>query len=266
MVRVVHHASRTVERFSFDLNGGPITVTVYSARKPLGLSLLLGPGSDGSQRNPFIVEYATELARRRVLAVTYDFPYAAHGAKKPDRNEILKACCRGAIAAARECRPKNHLFVGGKSLGASISAQVVADGGEDVADVLGVVALGFPLHPVGRPDVQRDTDLRRLTVPVFFAQGTREVFGTPDELRPTIDLLPDGSELFVVPGGDHSFAVTARDRPQADVHASVADAMVQWMQRVAEGSKGKVSVTRAGRRPIAPHLRDQLRLLRRRAT
>jgi uncharacterized protein len=252
------------EQFPIDIEGQRITATVFPAQEPLRLTLVLGPGSDGSQHNPFVATYASELARRGVLVLTYDFPYAARGVSKPDSNHVLKASCRAAIVAARECRPKNRLFAGGKSLGARISTQVLAEGGDDVAPVLGLVALGFPLHPVGHPEKRRDAHLGRLEVPMLFVQGTRDALGTAHDLRPTVDAMSRGSDLIAVAGGDHSFLVGRHDHPpQADVHASIQDAIVQWMRGIAE-SGGPAPRPRPRR--VASHLRDQLRSLHRRTT
>jgi predicted alpha/beta-hydrolase family hydrolase len=110
-----------VERFRFDVDGEKLTALVYAASKPIGSTLLLGHGASGGQRGPFMVDYATALAKRGVLVMTYDFPFMEHRREKPDPNEALQACCRAAIAAAWQCRPKNRLFVGGKSLGARIA-------------------------------------------------------------------------------------------------------------------------------------------------
>lgn len=250
------------ERFSFDVDGERLTAFVYTAaRKPLGSTLLLAHGASAGQRSTFIVDYATGLAERGVLVITYDFPFAQHGQRSPNSNEALRACCRAAIVAARQCRPRNRLFIGGKSLGGRISTEVAAEGGEEVDDLAGIVVLGYPLHPVGRPAALRSHHLRDLRLPVMFVQGTRDVFGAPDELR---QVLPRarGSEIHVVDGGDHSFSVPKRSPlTQAEVHEGIKDAIALWMSAIGSGRGATSPLPKV--RPIPSRVRSQLRALRR---
>jgi alpha-beta hydrolase superfamily lysophospholipase len=141
------------ERFSFDVDGERLTALAYHPKKPMGATFLLGHGASAGQRDTLITEYAAALAERGVLVVTYDFPFIERGQERPDRDEVLQAACRAAIVAARQCRPKNRLFVGGKSLGGRVASEVVEAGGEEeeIDDVAGVVILGYPLHPLDSP-------------------------------------------------------------------------------------------------------------------
>jgi uncharacterized protein len=94
--------------------------------------------------------------------------------------------------------------VGGKSMGGRIASQVAGANGDDIA---GLVFLGYPLHPPGRPDILRTKHLPDIDAPMLFVQGSRDAFGTPDELTPIIRNLTAPAELCVVEGGDHSFKV-----------------------------------------------------------
>jgi len=250
------------ERFRFDVGGEKLTALVYTPVKPVGSTLLLGHGASAGQRDQFIVDYATALAKRGVLVVTYDFPFMQHERKKPDPGEVLEECCRAAIVAARECRPKNHLFVGGKSLGGRIASEVVAAGGEDVDDVAGVVVLGYPLHPMGKPAAARARHLLDLTVPLLIVQGTHDVFGTPTELRRILRELPRGSEVHAVEG-DHSFKAPKNGAlTQREIQDELQDEVARWITEVA--AMGQHTWSRS--RPVAQRMSTQLRALRRRAT
>ena len=259
------------ERFHFEVDGEELTAVVYAATKPIGATLLLGPGASGGQRDRFIVDYATALAERGVLVVTYDFPFSAHGRRAPDPNEVLEECCRAAIVAAGQCRPKNRLFVGGKSLGGRVASEVVAAGGEEVDGVVGVVVLGYPLHAIGKPEAARTRHLPDLRVPALIVQGTRDAFGTADELRSVLDGLPEGSEIHAVDGGDHSFAVGRHGRSQGDVDASIHDEIARWISATASAPRRSAGAGRSSSRPsgagqAASHLRRQLRAMRRQAS
>jgi predicted alpha/beta-hydrolase family hydrolase len=250
------------ERFPVDIDGERTTAVAYTATDPLGLTLLLGHGVSGDQHGPFIVDYATELARRGVLVVTYDFPLAEHGRATRNATE-LEACCRAAIVAARQCHPKNRLFVGGKSLSGRIASRVAAEGGSEMDDVTGLLILGYPLHAVGKPALRGAQHLSRVEVPVFIAQGERDALGAPEEVRSVVAGLPKGSELYVVEGGDHSFVVSRREpRAQEKVHARVQEEIVRWMVQVAQSSVPLGAHARP--RPVAARKREQLRLLHRR--
>lgn len=223
------------QRFRFDADGEELTAQVYPASKPLGFSLLLGHGTRAGQHDSFIVDYATGLAERGALVVTYDFPFTEHGRRTMDRPDVLEECCRAAIVAARQCRPKNRLFIGGKSLGGRVACGVAAAGGDEVSDISGLVLLGFPLHEIGAPQAPRWGRLREVRAPALLVQGTRDVFGTAEELRPALADLPKGSRVHAVEGGDHSFAVPARlSQTQASVHADIQDEIVRWMSEIAQ--------------------------------
>jgi predicted alpha/beta-hydrolase family hydrolase len=263
------------ERFHFDVDGEKLTAIVYPAVKPLGSTLLLGHGASAGQRDRFMVDYATGLAERGVLVVTYDFPFMEHGRRNPDSSDVLAACCRAATVAARQCRPKNRLFIGGKSLGGRIASEVAAAGGDEVDDLSGIVLLGYPLHPVGKRTALRWRHLLDLRVPALFVQGTRDVFGTPDDLRGLLSALPPNSEVHAVSGGDHSFTVSKRGPlTQSQVHAEIMDDVARWIAAVPSAAKAKArpkvkATQRVRARPqpsaarAASRVREGLRSLRR---
>lgn len=172
-----------------------------------------------------MVQAARGLAARGVSTATFDFPYMASGRKVPDRAEVLEAAWRDAVVAAREAFPGLPLFIGGKSMGGRIASQIAARGGEGLA---GLVFLGYPLHPPGKRDQRRDAHLPLIDVPMLFVQGSRDAFGTADEIRSLLNRLPRAS-LHEVDGGDHSLKVAGRGAPDADrVMAEVLDAVARW--------------------------------------
>src|SRR5207244_1356215 len=120
----------------------------------------------------------------------------------PDPNSRLEACYRSVIDAVRGRRRSGagRLAIGGKSMGGRIASQVAAAGAGELA---GLVFLGYPLHPPGRSDRLRSAHLPAVKAPMLFVQGSRDAFGTPDELRPIIAPLAPPGELHVVKGGDH---------------------------------------------------------------
>jgi len=210
-----------------------VTALLYPAgvSNSAGISLILGHGAGTDQRNVFMVSFATELAERGIEAVTFNFLYTEHRRRIPDRNDRLEACYRAVIDAVRHRIGRNALAIGGKSMGGRIASQVAANTPLDLA---GLVFLGYPLHPPGKPDQLRSKHLPSIRAPMLFVQGARDAFGTPDELRPIIRELGTVAELFVIEDGDHSFKVPKKTGiPQQEVHRSILDHVVQWLNKAA---------------------------------
>ena len=212
-----------------------VTAVVYAAapEKRGGVTLLLAHGAGGNQMSPFMVDYAKGLAERGIDTVTFNFLYSEQKRKLPDRNDTLEACWRAMIAAARSGAlspelARSAIAIGGKSMGGRIASQVAA---ADAEGIEGLVLLGYPLHPPGRPDQLRTKHLPAISVPMLIVQGERDAFGTPDELRPVLRTLKARTELYVVAGGDHSFKVPkAAGVAPAQVHARVLDEIARWLR------------------------------------
>lgn len=213
--------------------GESVTATAYAAapRRRAGITLILAHGAGAGQGSPFMVSYASALAARGIDSVTFNFLYMERGKRLPDPNARLEACWRAVIDAVRR-EPglgRNALAIGGKSMGGRLASQV-APGRSDLA---GLVLLGYPLHPPGKPQQQRRRHLPDIAAPMLFVQGARDSFGTPDELRPVLETLR-AAELIVVEQGDHSFAVPKRAGiAQGAVHAAVQDKIAAWLRAAA---------------------------------
>ncbi|HEY6257718.1 MAG TPA: alpha/beta fold hydrolase [Xanthobacteraceae bacterium] len=206
-----------------------VTAILYPAAKGAGIGLILGPGAGAPQTSGFMVTFATELAARGIDTVTFNFPYMEQRRRVPDPNAKLEACYRSVIAAVAQRKiGRGRLAIGGKSMGGRIASQVAAAGAPDVA---GLVLLGYPLHPPGKPEQLRTKHLPAIQAPMLFVQGSRDAFGTPEELRPFINKLKAPAELFVVEGGDHSFKVLKRAGvAQADIYKAVQDRIDHWLR------------------------------------
>ena len=171
--------------------------------------LVLAHGAGGGQHSRFMVEAAKALATRGVTVATFDFPYMSAGRSVPDKAPVLEASWRAAIDAARShaAFAGLPLFIGGKSMGGRIASQVAA---QRVDGITGLVYFGYPLHPPGKPDQRRDRHLPDILEPMLFVQGTRDPFGTAEEIRALLPRLNDRATLFEVPDGDHSFGVRVK--------------------------------------------------------
>ena len=208
---------------------GSVTALRYPAAEPAApLTLVLGHGAGAPQTSDFMTAFAGAFAARGFSTVTFNFPYMEQGRRLPDRSPVLEAAFRAVIAAVRADAGRGRLVIGGKSLGGRMASHVAAAGLDDLA---GLVFLGYPLHPPGQPERLRAEHLARIRAPMLFVQGTRDAFGTPDELALLLAQLGPAVRVHVVEGGDHSFAVPKRGPvPQAEVLARVQDEIARWLR------------------------------------
>jgi len=197
-----------------------------------GVTLILGHGAGAGQTSDFIMSFASGLTARGVDMVTFNFLCREQGRRIPDPNDKLEACYRAVIEAVREQMNsgRDALAIGGKSMGGRIASQVAAAG---IGDLAGLVFLGYPLHPPGRPDRLRAKHLSDIKAPMLFVQGSRDAFGTPDELRPIVTPLEPPADAYVVEGGDHSFKVRkGAGVSQEDIYRAIQDHIAAWLHEV----------------------------------
>jgi uncharacterized protein len=200
--------------------------TTFPAEGDAAAVLVLAHGAGAGQKHPFMVAAAKGLAARRISVVTFDFPYVRERRHAPDKAPVLESAFRDVIDATHEWAVAKQLFIGGKSMGGRMATHLGAQG---LDGLLGIVALGYPLHPPGRPDKPRTEHLPSIRVPVLIVQGERDTFGNPDELKPVIATMKTTKvTLHVVAGGDHSLAV--RGRQKDAVFEGVLDVVASWMR------------------------------------
>jgi predicted alpha/beta-hydrolase family hydrolase len=212
-----------------------------------GVTFILGHGAGAGQTSGFIIEFAAALAARGIDIVTFDFLYAEQRRRIPDPGARLEACFRAVIEAVHHRNP-TMLAIGGKSMGGRIASQVAAGG---VGELVGLVFLGYPLHPPGRPDRLRAAHLPDVRAPMLFVQGSRDAFGTPAELQPIIARLDVPTDLYVVDGGDHSFRVPkSTGITQQEVFRAIQDRIAAWLR--AQASSSAVPFVEPEHRPSAP--------------
>ena len=113
-------------------------------------------------------------------------------------------------------------------MGGRIASQVAASQAKDVA---GLVFLGYPLHPPGRLDKMRDAHLKDIKAPMLFVQGTRDAFGTPDELRVIIKRDKLSATIYVIEGGDHSFKAPKSAGTPQEIYESILGEIVRWINQ-----------------------------------
>jgi predicted alpha/beta-hydrolase family hydrolase len=184
-------------------------------------------GAGAGINHKFMEDFADGLAERKIATFRYQFPYMEKGSRRPDRAEVAHEAVRAAVRSARELVPGILLFAGGKSFGGRMTSQ--AQVLEPLPGVKGLVFLGFPLHPTGKPSVFRAEHLTAIKIPMLFLQGARDGLAEMELLAPVMKGLKRAT-LYVVENGDHSFHVPARlGKTDAAVMGEILDRMVSWI-------------------------------------
>jgi predicted alpha/beta-hydrolase family hydrolase len=209
-----------------------VTALLYPAAKATKakLTLILGHGAGANQLSGFMRLFAAGLAERGLDVVTFNFLYMEQGRKIPDPAPRLESCYRAVIdwVVKHKQLKGNRLVIGGKSMGGRIASQVAASQPDDID---GLVFLGYPLHPPGRPDKLRSEHLPKIKAPMLFAQGSRDAFGTKEEISGLIKKLKLPAELYSIEGGDHSLkAPKSAGVPQEQIYSDAMDKISEWVK------------------------------------
>jgi len=214
-------------------DAGSVTAMLYPAAKNnrAAVTIILGHGAGADQMSGFMRMAAEGLAARGLDALTFNFLYKEQKRGAPDPKAKLESCYRAVIEATRQQKKlkDNRLVIGGKSMGGRIASQVAAQDSDRIA---GLVFLGYPLHPPGRLDKMRDEHLPQIKAPMLFVQGSRDAFGTEDEIKSIIKKHRLKADLYVVTSGDHSFKVPKSVKPQQQVYEEVMDEVARWCREL----------------------------------
>ncbi|HEX3331660.1 MAG TPA: alpha/beta fold hydrolase [Gaiellales bacterium] len=190
--------------------------------------LVLAHGAGSGMRTPFMAGFAEEIGRLGVATLRFDFPYMQAGRRAPDRPPVLLDAWREAFAEGVARAGGRPVFAGGKSMGGRIASMAAAEG----MPAAGLVFLGYPLHPPGRPEKIRDAHLPDVPVPMLFLQGSRDSFARPDLLAGVLSRLGPRAEHVEIAGGDHSFRVPGGPRDAEVIGASLAEPAARFIRAV----------------------------------
>jgi predicted alpha/beta-hydrolase family hydrolase len=222
-----------------------LTITINDAARVSALltapdgaraCLVLAHGAGAGMTHSFMAAVAAGLGERGIACLRYQFPYMEQRSKRTDPPKVAHAAVRAAVAEAARLSPGLPLFAGGKSFGGRMTSQ--AQSTAPLAGVRGLVFLGFPLHPAGKPSRERATHLSAVRVPMLFLQGTRDALAELDQLQPVCAALGACATLTLFADADHSFHVPARTgRKDAEVLAELLDAAAVWIDGVLGGRR-----------------------------
>jgi uncharacterized protein len=207
------------------LDGGDCVSGLLHAPGHARACYVLAHGAGAGMTHPFMAAITDALSDRGIATMRYQFPYMEKRSKRPDPPKVAQSAVRAAVAEAAKQLPKLPLFAGGKSFGGRMTSQ--AQAASALQNVRGLIFLGFPLHPAGRPSDERAEHLFAVQIPTLFMQGTRDALANLSLLEPVVARLGKPATLELFAEADHSFHV--RGRKDNDVIPELADAVVRWI-------------------------------------
>jgi predicted alpha/beta-hydrolase family hydrolase len=164
--------------------------------------ITLAHGAGAGMNHPFMVTLAKSLSESRIATMRFNFPFTEGKKGRPDPPAIAHKTVEAAIVKAKELFPKVPVFVSGKSFGGRMTSQYLSTHHE--TSVKGIIFYGFPLHPPGKPSVERAEHLKDVKTPMLFLQGTRDELAKWDLIESVCASLPL-AKLVKIEGADHSF-------------------------------------------------------------
>lgn len=214
------------------LGAGATTSGLLVAPASARACYVFAHGAGAGMNHAFMAGMADGLAQRGIATLRFQFPYMEHGSKRPDAPAVAQAAVRAAVLEAARQLPGLPIFAGGKSYGGRMTSQ--AQAAQPLPGVRGIVFVGFPLHPAGKPSVERAKHLADVALPMLFLQGTRDELAELELIRQQTSKLEGRATLHVVDGADHSFHVLVRSgRTDAQVREELLDTIARWIDGVA---------------------------------
>ena len=206
-------------------------VSALLTRPPNATRLLvLGHGASSNMRTPLLTKLADHLAGAGIATFRYNFPYSEHGRGR-NSNPTCMETIRSAAAAARKAAPDLRVLAGGHSFSGRMTSHAQAE--RPLEGVDGIVFFSFPLHPAGRPSIERAEHLKDVKVPMLFMSGTRDDLAHLDLLEPVVNDFGSLAMLHLLDTADHSFKIqkTKRESEQ-DVFDEIGRVVSNWAAKL----------------------------------
>lgn len=207
----------------------------YQGTKNPDRAVLLAHGAGSDRRGAALVTVADALEEAGVASLRFDYPYRVQDRRAPDRPAVLDAATRAAVdeLTTRSGLAPERLVLGGRSMGGRVCSMVVGDP-DDPVPALGLMMLGYPLQPAGKPERRRDEHFPRLKCPVLFVSGTRDALAPKADLTRSARKIKGDVTFHWLETADHGFRpLKSSGRSPADVLAEVAETCVTWMKGLA---------------------------------
>jgi hypothetical protein len=223
--------------YCLTMEAAPITISIPSGSAVSGLwlapagasaCLVLAHGAGAGMTHRSMAAIADGLAERGVATLRYQFPYMERGSGRVDPPAIAQGAVRAAVAEARGRAGALPLFAGGRSFGGRMTSQ--AQAAAPLGGVRGLIFFAFPLHPAGKPSVDRATHLADVDIPMLFLQGSNDALAEIDLLERTVGGLEGRATLKLIDAADHAFHVPARTgRKDPEVLSEFLATAASWI-------------------------------------
>lgn len=220
------HGARVTIRIDVPLPSGIVPVSAEWASGSRGATVIVAHGAGAGMDHPFLTGLTDALAAEGYSTLRFTFPYLEQGRRMPGPAAHAVATWRAAVAFARQQDPPASVWAAGKSYGGRMASMAAAEG----LEVDGLVYLGYPFHPPGRPDKPRQEHLPAVAAPQLFVEGDADPFIQPvAQFEQAVATCRD-ARVHWVEGGGHSFEVKGRKRPASEIGASLAPVIAAFVE------------------------------------
>ncbi|MFJ2550514.1 alpha/beta family hydrolase [Microbacterium sp. NPDC087591] len=208
-----------------ELATGVVTVTADWTDARGGDVVIIAHGAGAGKDHPFLVGLADALGAQGLSTLRFNFPYVEQGRRMPGPAAHAIATWNAVVGWVRAQAPSARVWATGKSYGGRMASMAVAEG----LVVDGLAYLGYPLHAPGKPEKPRAEHLPAIAIPQLFIEGTNDPFIQPLEQFEAVVATCQHARVAWIDGGGHSFEVKGRKRPAADVGASFAPVIAEFI-------------------------------------
>jgi predicted alpha/beta-hydrolase family hydrolase len=204
------HLKMSAESYSYLTSDPPVRGFLHRAQSPAGDSLILTHGAGGNAQSGLLVALAEAFAGEGFVVLRCDLPFRQvrhYGPPRPGGAARDRQGLKHAIAEMRKLA-SGRVFIGGQSYGGRQASMLLAE--ENLAD--GLLLLSYPLHAPSRPDQLRTQHLPQIQVPTLFVHGTRDPFGSIDEIETVRKLIPARTLLLPVDDAGHDLGFKGKSK------------------------------------------------------
>ncbi|MEX2335731.1 MAG: alpha/beta family hydrolase [Fulvivirga sp.] len=191
-------------------------------------AIVLAHGAGAGMHHQFMVSLSNALAERGITSLRYQFPYLEAGKKRPDPPAVAQKAVEAVVTEALRRYDQLPVYAGGKSFGGRMTSLFAANA--TPINLKGLVFYGFPLHPPGKPSVQRAAHLKDISCPMLFLQGTRDKLAEMELIKQVTEPLPQ-TDLIELDGADHSFHMLKKyNISDIEVIKKLSELTSKWMK------------------------------------
>jgi len=220
-------ADRLMVEIQVGLPAGPVAVSADWSSGDRGATVIVAHGAGTGKDHPFLTGFTDALDELGFSTLRFNFPYVEQGRRMPGPAAQAIATWNAVVGFARAQDEPATVWAVGKSYGGRMGSMAVAEG----LVVDGLAYLGYPLHPPGRPEKPRVEHLPAIAVPQLFVEGTNDPFIQPvSQFEEAVAMCQD-ARVEWIDGGGHTFEVKGRKRPAAEIGASLAPIVADFVRR-----------------------------------